>query len=361
MPFCRRHLPTLALPMFLLALFLGTGFAPPATAATAEYVIQISVDGLGSCYLKPLVAAGELPNFKRFQTEGSWTDNARNDSEVTVTLPNHTAMITSRHVLGPQGHRWTKNTDPPKGMTLEKNNGQYLAGVFDVAHDHGLRTALFAGKTKFSLYAVSYNADNGAVCASSPDHGRNKIDCFVVEKDSKKLIDRFVEEMSKRPFQYSFVHFADPDSAGHPFGWGSDAYKQAIRNVDGQLGRLFKLVETDARFCGKTTILLTSDHGGKDHNHVIPTLPEVYTIPFYAWGCGVAAGKDLYAVNAAARHDPDTGHPLRDDAAQPIRNGEVGNLGLSLLGLGPIPGSTLNPRQDLRIGVAPVAATPGAN
>jgi hypothetical protein len=44
-----------------------------ASAETCEYFIEISVDGLGSVYLQPMVEQNELPNSKRFQTEGTWT------------------------------------------------------------------------------------------------------------------------------------------------------------------------------------------------------------------------------------------------------------------------------------------------
>lgn len=353
MSYCHRRL-------FLAALLLTGWLLPHALlAATAQYVIEISVDGLGSYYLQPMIDKGELPNFKRFQREGVWTNNARNDDDVTVTLPNHTTMITGRSVLGPEGHHWLKNTDPSWGETLHQHKGHdgpYLASIFDVAHDHGLRTAMFAGKTKFSLYRDSYDAAHGAPDLGQLDHGRNKIDCFVYEKYCESLTSRYIAAMKQNPFQYSFIHYADPDSAGHPYGWGSDAYQQAIRKVDAELGRIFRVIETSPKFRGTTTVFLTSDHGGKDHDHSNNLLPEVYTIPVYVWGAGVAAGKDLYAMNRATRRDPGTSHPLHSDPAQPVRNGDGGNLALKLLGLGPIPGSTINSRQDLVIGPTAVSA-----
>ena len=145
------------------------------------------------------------------------------------------------------------------------------------------------------------------------------------------MTTRFVAAMNEKPFQYAFLHYGDPDIAGHAHGWGGDAYQQAIRNVDAQLGRIFHLIESSPEFRGKTTIFLTSDHGGKDRNHVNNLLPEVYTIPVYVWGYGAAVGKDLYKLNAITRLDPGTGHPLHTDSVQPIRNGDGANLALKVV------------------------------
>jgi predicted AlkP superfamily pyrophosphatase or phosphodiesterase len=340
--------------VMLAGLFLPqTAFAQSKSVEGCKCFIEISVDGLGSVYLQPMIEKSELPNFRRFQTEGVWTNNARNDDDVTVTLPNHTTMISGRSVKGPGGHHYTKNTDPLRGVTLhnqKQHDGTYIASVFDVAHDHGLRTALMSGKTKFSLYRDSYDAVNGAACTGKPDYGRNKIDCFVYEKNLKSMTTRFVAAMQEKPFQYVFLHYAEPDVSGHKFGWGSNAYQQAVRKIDTQLGRIFQLIDSSPGLRGKTTIFLTSDHGGKDHDHVNNLLPEVYTIPVYIWGYRVAAGKDLYKLNGATRRDPGSGHPLHTDAVQPVRNADGANLALKLFGLGPIPASTINVRQDLAIG-----------
>ncbi|MEX0977622.1 MAG: ATP-binding cassette domain-containing protein, partial [Pirellulales bacterium] len=39
--------------------------------------------------------------------------------------------------------------------------------------------------------------------------------------------ERFLADMAAHHFQYAFVHYRDTDSAGHAFGWGGSAYRQA--------------------------------------------------------------------------------------------------------------------------------------
>ena len=327
-----------------------------ATAADgpAQYVIQISVNGLGSTYLQPLIEAGQLPTFKRLQTEGAWTNNARTDFDFTVTLPNHTCMVTGRPVHDKQaspnaiaGHKWVINTEPGD-KTLHANCHDYVCSTFDVVHDGGLRTCLLASKTKFVIYDQSYDERNGAPDATGEDNGRDKIDLYAKE-GSPELTDHFIAEMKSTPFQYSFLHFHDADTAGHAKGWGSEPYKKAVETVDGCLGKILDLITSDERLKGKTAIIISADHGGTGIDHFLNSNPLNYTIPFYTWGAGVAAGKDLYALNTASRVDPGAGRvDYTAIGQQPIRNGDGGNLALKLLGLGPIPGSIINAAQDLR-------------
>ena len=82
---------------------------------------SISVHGLGSSYVQSLIDRAQAPNFRRFQTEGAWTNNARNDYDNSVTLPNHTDMLTGRGVKGPDGHNWTTNVEPGPNQTLHAN------------------------------------------------------------------------------------------------------------------------------------------------------------------------------------------------------------------------------------------------
>ena len=63
----------------------------------------------------------------------------------------------------------------------------------------------------------------------------------------------------------------------------------------------------------------------------------------------MAEGKDLYALNPQTRKDPGTGRPDYSENPQPIRNGDGGNLALSLLGLPAVPDSLIDAREDLAV------------
>jgi predicted AlkP superfamily pyrophosphatase or phosphodiesterase len=343
-----------------MALLAVAAFAPAARGvaeqpAAAQYVIQISVDGMGAGYLQALIDDAQMPNFKRLQDEGAWTHNARTDFDYTITLPNHTCMVTGRPVMDKAGrpaaiagHHWIVNTDPGD-KTIHNNRHDYVKSTFDVAHDTGLRTSMFASKSKFVLYDQSYDEHNGSPDTTGPDNGRDKLDLYVKDGNSAAMTERFLAEMKSNPFQYSFLHFHDADTAGHAKTWGSPEYNAALKAVDGFLGKILELVTTDERFKGKTAIIISADHGGTGLNHGVNSDPRNYTIPFYVWGAGVAHCKDLYSLNTQSRHDPTTERPdYTAEGLQPIRNGDGGNLALALLGLGAIPDSSINAAQDLK-------------
>lgn len=71
-------------------------------------------------------------------------------------------MTTSRGVVAKTGPEWIVNDDPKLGPNLHRYKKAYVASMFGVAHDHGLSTALYASKTKFSLYRDSYDERWGA-------------------------------------------------------------------------------------------------------------------------------------------------------------------------------------------------------
>lgn len=279
----------------------------------AEHVIHISVDGLRPDYLQTIIDAGEAPNFKRFQTEGAWTTQARTDYTHTITLPNHTSMVTGRPVSQPVGqpntlhHGWLTNVDPAPTATLHNSgnlNVPYKSSTFDVAHDAGLETALYASKSKFVIYDQSYNATAGAAHAN----GQDKIDVARIDESSSVMQGLLLSDLAANHPNYSFVHYADPDDAGHSVGWGTPTWQNAVKTVDTYLGQLFNLIENDPALDGHTAIVLSADHGGTGTSHSTATAATNYTIPFFVWGAGVAHG-DLYEMNLQSRTNPGTTRP----------------------------------------------------
>ncbi len=307
------------------------------------------------------IDAGTAPNFKRLQDEGVWTTKARTDYSHTNTLPNHSCIFTGRPTLQPADdsempyHGWTSNTVPKRSASLHDTSDPhvgYVASVFDVVHDAGLSTALYATKDKFILFDQSYDEHQGA----PHEAGRDKIDVYFYANDgpprfSGTVHERFLSDMAARHFNYAFLHYRDTDTTGHALGWGTGGWFYALRNMDGYLGQILHLVENDTTLAGRTVIILTTDHGGTGFSHDDAPIPENYTIPILIWGAGVGRG-DLYALNRTTRSDPGKSRPEYTEPEQPIRNGDMGNLALSLLGLGPIPGSIINAKQDLRVSLA---------
>lgn len=323
--------------------FVAIALFGPLPARAAEHVIHISVDGLSGSLLKGLLETeppAELAGFRRFVVGGATTFNARADYTHTNTLPNHTSMLTGRPVSRPSGqpntvhHGWTNNDDPSPGTTLHNGgnpNLSYIASAFDVAHDHGRSTALYASKSKFVLFQWSYDP---------------KIDVYV-NASATSMHASLLAGLAANHFEYVFAHYSTPDDAGHDDGWGSEEWIDAVHSVDDQLEGLFALIEADPELAGNTLVILSADHGGTGTGHSDETNPANYTIPFLVWGAGVQAGADLYALNPGTRANPGTGRPSYTAAVQPIRNGDGANLALDALGLPAVPGSSIGAAQNL--------------
>lgn len=335
---------------------------PPTSQAAAEFVIGISIDGLGANAIKSM-SPDEIPNLTRLAREGASTLNARSDKFSTKTLPNHTTMITCLEVTGPNGHKVTENDN--NGRTIHQDAGRYITSIFDKVHDAGGYTAFYGSKkTKFEKFNNTYDADSGAPDKSGKkDNGTDKIDTFKLVPQGE-VAKTFAADQKKLKKVSGFVllHLGSPDENGHKYGYGSKEFKElGVKPADAELGEIMETVETDPDLAGRTAIILTADHGGhgegdngapKDHGAF--TEVQNYTIPYYVWGAkGVLPGGDLYKINKSTRKDPGTRRVGVSDggaSGQPIRGGDMANQAAKFLGLKPIKGCTINPKQDLLVG-----------
>ena len=309
-------------------------------------MVAISIDGLRADALTVLGEAG-TPNIHRLIREGASTLNARNLVEVSVTLPNHTAMVTGQRADRDAGGTGvTFNAD--NGRTIHELAGRYVASVFDVVHDAGGSTGLYVGKIKFDFLDRSWNGANGAPDETRADDGRDKITDYV-RSTSAGATEALTQQLtSDSPFAFSFLHLPQPDSAGHESRWMSPRYLAAVEQADQLVGEVLAAIDSSPERTTDTAVILTTDHGGYREGHSDPTRLETYRIPFVVWGPGVAAGADLYDLNPLGRLDPGVTRPGYA-VVQPVRNGELANLATDLLDLPAVPGSRFDQAHDLNV------------
>jgi predicted AlkP superfamily pyrophosphatase or phosphodiesterase len=298
---------------------------PPAPRgpAAAEHVLIISVDGLRP---DAIDAAGAL-NLQALIRRGTYCPKAET-VRPSVTLPSHTSMLTGLDF-------------PRHGVVWNNFRPGHIghSTVFSVAAGAGLSTAMFFSKEKFHYLADprwvhciygtpfpklpepiedftdpawldEYDAKQAAYEARRPYSPlRPRLWLapprpFGYVLDVKTAADALAKAFEERwpgpAYALTFLHFREPDEAGHRFGWMSKEYLDAVLKTDAALGRVFGAVSRAGRL-EKTAILVSADHGGtkgrRDHfKRAEPDRPENVTIPWICAGPGVPSGRVLDRV-----------------------------------------------------------------
>ena len=240
----------------------------------ADHVFIISFDGG-----KPAVIhESDMPVLKKLVSEGAvtWTAQTIIPSK---TLPSHTSMLTG---VQPEKHQvlWNNYT-PIKGKVK-------VPTVFAIVRqaDPKLGTAMFPGKVKFrhlwqpgTLDVFDYNGP----AQDTPVAGTEEVEKQVIPAQSvAKASSKYIEE--KKP-NLTFIHFPDPDSAGHKSGWGSPEQKEAFKVSDQALGQVVAAL-IKAGIADSSVIIISADHGGHAKTHG-ENIPDDMNIPWVAWGKGV--------------------------------------------------------------------------
>jgi predicted AlkP superfamily pyrophosphatase or phosphodiesterase len=240
----------------------GSPTSPPPVAAAptpapSPRAVVISVDGLRADAL----AKTDLPNLRGLVNRGAYSYAARTVIP-SETLPGHASMLTGTE---PWVHQITRDWDdfkPEKGFVA-------VPTVFSVAKAAGLRTVMVVGKKK-----LQHLAPPGTV------------DTFVLTERGDADVANEAVVQAGTGFDLLFVHFPDVDLAGHAEGWMSAGYLAALARLDAALGRLIVALPPEA------TVILTADHGGKDHSHG-RDIPEDMTVPWVVAGPKVVRRGEL--------------------------------------------------------------------
>ena len=254
-------------PTFILAPQGSAAALMPAVPvqALSRNVVLVSIDGL-----RPdAIAAFNAPTLSKLVREGSYTLAAKTIMP-SKTLPSHTSMLTGeppdRH-----GVLWNNAFEDAPG-TLE------IPTVFSQARSSGYRTAAFFSKSKFSHLQVP-----GTLDYSQAPGG------WFGRWSSNDTLEDVERHLAKHSPNLLFVHLTDPDAAGHSHGWMSRQYGQGVLRADAAVNRLIDVADKTYG-AGEYTLIITADHGGNGTGHGSDH-PFDVTIPWIAWGRGVAPGE----------------------------------------------------------------------
>lgn len=246
-----------------LLLLLGSSLQKSyGRSAQVQYVLIISIDGASPRVMRQV----PMPYLERIKAEGTWTDQAHTVLP-SVTLVSHASMITG---LKPTRHKINWNSwKPEKGYIP-------VPTIFTLAKQAGLKTAMFAAKEKFKHFNRPGDLDDFAIPG---------FDAVTVASVASGCLLRLHPNLM-------LVHFAEPDSAGHQYGWGSQEQIRSFKTVDKALGILMETL-SKAGMEKDTAIIISADHGGHGKTHG-SNLPEDIEIPWICWGKGVPRGVKIH-------------------------------------------------------------------
>ncbi len=248
--------------VFTLSLWTLSALAEPA-GRRAGHVFIISLDGG-----KPAVIhQSAMPTLMAKAGEGAGTWEAQTVFP-SITLVSHTSMLTG---VGPEKHHVNWNDwIPSKGLIASPT-------VFALAEKQGANTALFAAKEKFNHLNSPGTIDGFAVLEDPAPRVARVVGAYIVEKKPNLC----------------FIHFADPDSAGHKYGWGSKEQIQAFADSDAGIAIIVEAIAA-AGIAEESVVIVSADHGGHEKTHGSKS-PEDMIIPWIVWGKGVKNGFTITA------------------------------------------------------------------
>lgn len=223
--------------------------------------VLISCDGLGRDVLKELLTAGKLPAFAALIQEGSLQE-IEVKGHHTSTVPGHATLLTG---YLSDVHGLSKNSEIrsiPAGLSVFERLEQHL-GATNIA------TIMVAGKER----------NLGGDCTNDVYFlTRQHIDYFnSKDRVAADVVKLALPVLAKRPAQrfFVFLHFRDPDTAGHSFGKDSPQHRVAIEHCDRALAQVVEWLRKE-QLTATTRIYITADHGFDDHSFSHSDAPHIF-------------------------------------------------------------------------------------
>ncbi len=263
--FCRRFGFHLLLVASCLLLPVHCAYVEAAVVAEADEspgvgdrqraVVLVILDGLRA----DQVTEERMPFLARRRREGVWAARAE------TVVPSRTTPALRAIWSGQPPER--QPTDPSVATT-----------IFDVMRAVDLRLGFFAAKGEIGRYTPTRLFDTSVLPGA----------WVPLRWSAEEVLPRAAAYLLTRQPDFTVVHLADIDTAGHTIGWLSMEQQAAQRRVDELLSQFVNQVVTQTSD-RSWVFVVTTDHGGHGNDHP-GDLEEDRLIPWIAWGDGIPQG-----------------------------------------------------------------------
>lgn len=257
--------------LFFILLFAVCGLQ--VNAQDIKHVVVIGCDGFGAyAYHK-----AEMPNLKKLAQNGAWSAKAR------CVLPSSSAVNWASILMSasPTLHGYTEwGSKTPEIPSIITSKYGKFPSIYTI-----LREQMPQSKTAviYSWEGIEYLLE------------KDIIDFVIPTKSNEDLTADTTAVIIKREKPtFTFIHFDEPDHAGHSDGHDTPGYYETLKKVDERIGKIVKAVE-DAGIMKETVIMVISDHGGIDKGHGKKSMQEV-EVPIVISGPGIKKGYEMQDV-----------------------------------------------------------------
>ncbi|MHC4504364.1 MAG: alpha-L-fucosidase, partial [Planctomycetota bacterium] len=239
-----------ALALALCAVLASTGTAAKPRNKT-QSVVVIVIDGVRYSESFGDPKRANVPHLaKDLAPLGAFYTNFRNEG-ATKTNPGHVALVTGRYEAVANNGKQLSSAPTITQLFLKSARSRSTAASVIVSKDklHILSNST-GPEWKDKYVATTSAGKKGFGTGYRSDKDTFKETLKILKRDHPRLV---------------VINFAGPDSAGHAKRW--DAYLGAIRECDRYTWEIWRALESDPFYAGKTTLLVTNDHGRHDDKH----------------------------------------------------------------------------------------------
>ena len=254
----------------------------PENTRKADHVILIGIDGWASEAVR-LAPDEDLPNIHALMDQGSWT-LAKRSVMPSASAINWASIFNG---LPTEMHGFDKWNSTRGTIPSTSDNGHGIPPtIFTILreqHPEAVSGALYdwdgVGAVADTL-AMSWHrclqtyTSTDEVVVPIPDYTRMATDYICANKP-----------------EFFLLYYGTQDEAGHVRGWYSPEYMDRQKQLDAAIGQVIEALK-EAGMYENSVIVVTSDHGGKDHGHGGFTLLEMET-PLIVCGKGIRAGYQI--------------------------------------------------------------------